>query len=246
MDSADEFCLQFQARKTWRRTAQRASTTTAATAQASADERAQPKARIAESGRRGADGSARFRRDRHNFIVLKEPMYWRAVHRAPLAKGYRRTVGSSGSWPPSVRNSRATSRMVRDMGPIAPRTENGPTQGGKCPRPGKRPGDGLKEQMPVKCAGTRTEPPLSEQSLPRTFPPQWQPTRHHSIHRRALQSHGFDVRPCRRFAVSYAIRYSGQLVVPRISAPAFLRRPTTTASSVGISPLRLSEPISQR
>ena len=29
---------------------------------------------------------------------------------------------------------------------------------------GTRPGDGLKEQIPVKCAGTRTEPPLS---LPR-------------------------------------------------------------------------------
>jgi hypothetical protein len=54
--------------------------------------------------------------------------------------------------------------MVRAMGPIAPRIENGPTHGGRCPRPGIRPGVGLSEQMPVKCAGTRTDPPLS---LPR-------------------------------------------------------------------------------
>ena len=51
--------------------------------------------------------------------------------------------------------------MVRAIGPIAPRIENGPTQAGRWPLPGKRPGVGFSEQMPVKCAGTRTEPPLS-------------------------------------------------------------------------------------
>ena len=53
-----------------------------------------PKARIAESGRRGADGSARFRRDRHEPIVLKKSNGVGAQFiGAPLAKGYRRTVG---------------------------------------------------------------------------------------------------------------------------------------------------------
>ena len=33
--------------------------------------------------------------------------------------------------------------MVRAMGPMAPRIENGPTQGGRWPRPGMRPGRGL-------------------------------------------------------------------------------------------------------
>ncbi len=70
-------------------------------------------------------------------------------------------TGSSGSWPLRARNSSATSPMVRAMGPMAPRIENGPTHGGRCPRPGIRPGVGLSEQMPVKCAGTRTDPPLS-------------------------------------------------------------------------------------
>jgi len=51
--------------------------------------------------------------------------------------------------------------MVRAMGPIAPSVAKGPTHGGRCPRPGIRPGVGLSEQMPVKWAGTRTEPPLS-------------------------------------------------------------------------------------
>ena len=70
-------------------------------------------------------------------------------------------TGSLASCPLSVRNNSATSAIVRAMGPIAPRIENGPTHGGRWPRPGMRPGVGLSEQMPVKCAGTRTEPPLS-------------------------------------------------------------------------------------
>src|SRR5262252_2042287 len=60
--------------------------------------------------------------------------------------------------------------MVRAMGPMAPRNENGPTQGGRCPMPGMRPGVGFSEQMPVKCAGTRTEPPLSLPSPPADMP----------------------------------------------------------------------------
>jgi hypothetical protein len=33
--------------------------------------------------------------------------------------------------------------------------------GGSCPMPGMRPGVGFNAQMPVKCAGSRTDPPLS-------------------------------------------------------------------------------------
>ena len=137
--------------------------------------------------------------------------------------------------------------MVRAMGPIAPRIENGPTHGGRCPRPGMRPGVGLNEQMPVKCAGTRTEPPLSLPSPAAEIPaamaadsPPLDPPGDRS------RSHGFRVRPCSRFAVSYAIRNSGQFVVPRINAPAARSRATTTASSRGISPLCSRLPISHR
>ena len=49
--------------------------------------------------------------------------------------------------------------MVRAIGPIAPRNENGPIFGGKCPTDGIRPAVGFSEQMPQKCAGSRTEPP---------------------------------------------------------------------------------------
>ncbi len=93
--------------------------------------------------------------------------------------------------------------MVRAMGPMAPRIENGPTHGGRWPRPGMRPGVGLSEQMPVKCAGTRTDPPLSLPSPPAESPaamaadsPPLDPPGDRS------RSHGFRVRPCSRFAVS--------------------------------------------
>ena len=139
--------------------------------------------------------------------------------------------------PHSVRNSSVTSPIVRAIGPIAPSVENGPTHGGRCPRPGIRPGVGFSEQMPVKCAGTRTDPPLSLPNPAAESPaaiaadsPPLDPPGERS------RSHGFNVRPCRRFAVSYAIRNSGQFVVPRISAPAARSRATTSASSLGTSP----------
>src|SRR5579883_1614239 len=73
-------------------------------------------------------------------------------------------LGSAGCLPATVRNSRSTSAMVRAIGPIELRMENGPVQGGKCPADGMRPEVGLSAQMPEKCAGSRTDPPLS---LPR-------------------------------------------------------------------------------
>ena len=60
--------------------------------------------------------------------------------------------------------------MVRAMGPIAPSVEKGPTHAGRCPAPGIRPGVGFSAQMPVKCAGSRTDPPLSLPSPPADIP----------------------------------------------------------------------------
>jgi len=78
-------------------------------------------------------------------------------------------TGSRGSCADSVRNRRITSAMVRPIGSIAPSIENGP-MGGLCPRPGTRPGVGFSEQMPQKCAGSRTDPPLSLPSPPADSP----------------------------------------------------------------------------
>ena len=80
----------------------------------------------------GVHRGARFRGDRSDAIVFEE------ADRVGAKFGERwlRDVmgglsGSRGSWPPSVRNSSATSSIVRAIGPIAPRIENGPTQGGR-------------------------------------------------------------------------------------------------------------------
>ena len=89
------------------------------------------------------------------------------------------------------------------MGPMAPSVEKGPTQGGRWPRPGIRPGVGFSEQMPVKCAGTRTDPPLSEPRPPAESPaaiPAASPPLDPPGDR--AKSQGFRVRPCSRFAVS--------------------------------------------
>ena len=50
---------------------------------------------------------------------------------------------------------------MRAIGPTTPSNANGPTEGGKCPVAGIRPGVGFSPQMPLKCAGTRIEPPPS-------------------------------------------------------------------------------------
>jgi len=57
--------------------------------------------------------------------------------------------------------------------------ENGPPEGGKWPVDGIRPGVGLRPQMPLKCAGTRIDPPPSlptpaadiPQAMPAASPP---------------------------------------------------------------------------
>src|SRR2546422_4159104 len=53
------------------------------------------------------------------------------------------------------------SSAVRAIGPTTPSSANGPREGGKWPVVGIRPGVGLSPQMPLKCAGTRIEPPPS-------------------------------------------------------------------------------------
>src|ERR1700678_4745130 len=60
------------------------------------------------------------------------------------------------------------------------------------------------------------------------------------------KAHGLLVRPYKRLSVSQAIRSSGVLVVPRMMAPAFLRRVTSGASSRATKPARSRVPASQR
>jgi len=140
--------------------------------------------------------------------------------------------------PQSVRNSRATSLMVRAMGPMAPRIWNGPTHGGKCPRPGIRPGVGLSEQIPVKCAAHATHPPLSLPNPAADSPQQWPPTRPRST-RPAYAQGPMDcasVRGAADLRFRKPFRNSGQLVVPRINAPAARSRGHNHRVVAGISP----------
>src|SRR5262245_21584894 len=108
-----------------------------------------------------------------------------------------------------------------------------------------RPGVGLSPQMPVKCAGNRTEPPPS---LP--IPPAEQ---HAAIAADSppldppgvrSRSHGLFVRPCSGLTDSYPINMSATLVVPNTIAPAARRRATQTASLVATDPFRDGDPVS--
>src|SRR5208282_3129735 len=98
---------------------------------------------------------------------------------------------------------------------MAPRIENGPTHGGRCPRPGIRPGVGFSEQMPVKCAGPRTDPPPSlpnpAADIPAAMAADSPPLDPPGVRSR---SHGLLVRPQSKLSVSHAIRNSGVLVTP--------------------------------
>src|SRR5882672_5801893 len=106
-----------------------------------------------------------------------------------------------------------------------------------------RPGVGLSAQMPQKCAGTRMEPPPSLPIPPKEQPaamaaasPPLEPPEEYA------GFHGLLVRPLTRLSVSYAMRNSGVLVLPRRIAPAARRRSTTGAVREGISLARRREP----
>ena len=86
---------------------------------------------------------------------------------------------------------------------------------------GIRPGVGFNPHIPVKCAGTRMEPPPSLPTPPADIPaaiaadsPPLDPP---AVR---VRSHGLFVRPYKRLSVSHAISSSGVLVTPRTMAPA--------------------------
>src|SRR6266576_2723402 len=110
-----------------------------------------------------------------------------------------------------------------------------------------RPGVGLSPQMPLKCAGTRMDPPPSLPTPPAEHPdamaaasPPLDPP---GVRER---SQGLLVRPYRRLSVSQAINNSGVFVTPRIIAPALRNRETKGASGGGTWPARNLLPLSQR
>src|SRR5581483_5984386 len=139
------------------------------------------------------------------------------------------------------------SPMVRAIGPTTPNKANGPTEVGKWPVEGIRPGVGFSPQIPQKCAGTRTDPPPSLPTPPAEQPlamaaasPPLDPPAVREM------SQGLLVRPYSRLSVSHAIRSSGVFVVPRITAPVSRKRDTSGASPVATIPLRNFVPASQR
>src|SRR5438093_9179234 len=74
------------------------------------------------------------------------------------------------SGPCITSNKTFKSAIVRAIGPTTPKSANGPTEFGKCPVDGMRPGVGFRPQIPLKCAGTRMEPPPSLPTPPAEQP----------------------------------------------------------------------------
>ena len=95
---------------------------------------------------------ARLRRDRNQPVVFKKPDRLRAqLVQARRSQAHRRADRITPILAAQAcETAETTSPMVRAIGPIAPRIENGPTHGGRCPTPGIRPGVGFSEQMPGK------------------------------------------------------------------------------------------------
>ena len=154
---------------------------------------------------------------------------------------------SPSSRPCITSNRIFKSVIVRAIGPTTPSSANGPTDSGKCPVAGMRPGVGFRPQIPVKWAGTRIEPPPSLPTPPAEHleamaadsPPLEPP----DVRER---SQGLFVRPYRRLSVSQAISSSGVLVTPNTMAPAAFSRDTSTASCEAMHPARRRVPASQR
>src|SRR5207253_8021497 len=102
-----------------------------------------------------------------------------------------------------------------------------------------RPGVGFKPQMPLKCAGTRIDPPPS---LP--MPPAEQPDAIAAASPPLeppgvrVKSQGLLVLPYSALSVSHAIRNSGTVVLPRTIAPADCNRDTRGASASATCPCR--------
>src|SRR5580704_15410412 len=78
--------------------------------------------------------------------------------------------GSPSSGPCITSNNTFKSAIVLAIGPTTPSNANGPTEVGKCPVAGMRPGVGFRPQIPLKCAGTRIEPPPSLPTPPAEHP----------------------------------------------------------------------------
>src|SRR6202035_3149378 len=111
--------------------------------------------------------------------------------------------------------------MVRAMGPTTPIHENAPTPAGKWPVAGILPGVGFNAHIPQKWAGTRIDPPPSLPTPPAEQPdamaaasPPLEPPADRS------KFHGLLVFPLKELSVSYAIKYSGVFVFPKMIAPA--------------------------
>src|ERR1700745_121431 len=78
--------------------------------------------------------------------------------------------GSPISGPCITSNNNFRSSIVRAIGPTTPSSANGPTEFGKCPVAGILPGVGFRPQIPLKCAGTRIDPPPSLPTPPADIP----------------------------------------------------------------------------
>ncbi len=168
-------------------------------------ERLHAEARFAQRLRSGMHGGARFRCDRNEAIVLKESDGAGAQFiQARRSQRQRRARQDRAGPARSECGTKARRRRwCAPWGRSRPESKTGPRMAADGRAPGMRPGVGLSAQMPVKCAGMRTEPPLSLPRPAADMPaamaadsPPLDPPGERS------RSHGFRVAPCNRFAVS--------------------------------------------
>ena len=101
---------------------------------------------------------------------------------SPIRSSRRSTGSGSGSDAPGTPRKAPNPRQAssisdrsgidRPRGPITPRSNepNVPGGPGMCPRSDTSPSVGFKPKTPLKCAGTRIDPPMSEPTSPRENP----------------------------------------------------------------------------
>src|SRR5215471_5035260 len=125
----------------------------------------------------------------------------------------------------------------------SPRTGAAGVSGGPAPRAGIKSRVGLCENTPQKCAGARSEPPMSEPSSSGTKPaasaaaePPDDPP---GVRDR---SQGLLVVPYTSLKLCQSDKFSGTLVLPSMTAPAALSRCTTNASTSAFQFLYFGSP----
>ena len=187
-----------------------------------------------ERGARGTPLDRRIDADAGDVGTVRDAQVLRARRRRRRATKSRPSIGwHIGEHSLGPRSPAASARHPRRCAPSA-------RSPAACPTPSRSatsapsPTDGRKPTRPQNAAGMRSEPPRSVPFGERDHAGRQR--RRAAAGRSAgasVGSHGFRVRPNTSLNVLAPAANSGQLVLPRMMAPASRRRVTTSASSFG-------------